>query len=115
MNEEFRSHPAATSGTVEEEDDEDSTPLPSKEDPRLTHAEVAKTMRLTYALCYASIQGRTLKDRHILLLDTMHREYLTMRHLIVGMSRATHGQFVHLPTLRDELALVKRASVRESS
>ena len=77
----------------------------------------SKTMRLTYALWYASIQGRTLKDKHILLLDTMHRDYFTMRHLIVGMSRATHGQYVHLPTLSAESALCRRAtrSVRDSS
>ena len=74
-------------------------------------------MRLTYALCYASIQGRTLKDKHFLLLDMMHRKYFTMRHLIVGLSRATHRKYVHLPTLSEELALVERAreSVRESS
>jgi len=117
MTDEFRKKPALKdrSGHVEEEEDEDSViqdEAIAREDLRLTHAEVSKTMRLTYALCYASIQGRTLKDRHILLLDTMHREYFTMRHLIVGVSRATHGQFVHLPTLRAEFALVKRA--RES-
>ena len=99
----------------DEDSDEEQKSSQGKEVLRLTHAEVAQTMRLTYALCYASIQGRTIRNKHILLMDTMHRKFFTMRHLIVGISSVAHGQYVHLPTLKAECALVQRAeSVRYS-
>ena len=66
---------------------------------KLSHAEASKNLRLTFALCYATVQGRTLRDKHIVLLDTRHR-FFTMRHLIVGLSRATAGRFVHVQSKR---------------
>ena len=47
------------------------------------------------------VQGKTCRDKHILLLDTSH-----MRTLIVGMSRATHGKYVHVATPFDEERLL---------
>ena len=62
---------------------------------KLPLAEVPLLLRLTHAMCYFTIQGRTLRDKHILLADT-HNEHFTIRSLIVGMSRATHGKYVHV-------------------
>ena len=61
------------------------------------------------------MQGSTLRKTHVLLFDTRHRNrrtresYFTMRHLIVGMSRATHGRYVHVPTSKQERYLMDRA------
>ena len=57
--------------------------------------EVPRLLRLTHAMCYFTIQGRTIRDKHILLSDTDH-PYFSVRNLIVGMSRATHGKHVHV-------------------
>ena len=51
------------------------------------------------------MQGKTCRDKHILLLDTSHK-HLDMRKLIVGMSRATHGKYVHVATPFDEERLL---------
>ena len=50
----------------------------------LTHDEASKYLRLTYALTYASIQGRTIRNKHICLLDASNPKFFTTRHLIVG-------------------------------
>ena len=73
----------------------------------LTLAEVAQFLRLAHGLCYASFQGRTVDD-HILLLDLAHQHF-HLRTLNVGMSRATHGKYVHLATWSQEQFLLKRA------
>ena len=52
-------------------------------------------------MCYYTIQGRTVRDKHIVLMDTGHRHF-SRRALIVGMSRATHGQYVHIATAKEE-------------
>ena len=57
--------------------------------------EIPYLLRLTHAMCYYTIQGRTLKDKKILLIDTEHPNF-SHRALIVGLSRATHGQAVHV-------------------
>ena len=57
--------------------------------------QVCELLRLTHAICYYTAQGRTERDRHIVLLDMDHR-HMSMRALIVGMSRATHGSYVHI-------------------
>ena len=57
--------------------------------------EIPYLLRLTHAMCYYTIQGRTIKDRRILLIDTEHPNF-SRRALIVGLSRATHGQVVHV-------------------
>ena len=75
----------------------------------LSHKEASTQLRLTYALTFASIQGRTIRDKHICLMDTHHKKYFTTRHLIVGVSRATHGSYVHVPTERQEELIMKKA------
>jgi hypothetical protein len=77
----------------------------------LDHADAAKYLRPTFALVYYTVQGGTLKDRHVTLLDTAH-SFFTMRHLNVGLGRVTHGSFVHIPTPNEENALLYHARRR---
>ena len=51
--------------------DDDNTGAPP-ETVELTHAEASANLRLCYSLCYANIQGRTLSEKHVCLLDTAH-------------------------------------------
>ena len=55
----------------------------------------AGQLRLTHALCYASVQGYTLRDKLIRLLDVKHHNF-TSRHLLVGMSRASSSTLVEV-------------------
>jgi hypothetical protein len=68
-----------------------------KKDERvsLPREEMCTQTRLSHAMCYYSIQGRTIKDRHIVLLDCNHH-FFGVRNLIVGLSRATHGDYLHI-------------------
>ena len=61
----------------------------------VTLADARTQLRLCHAQCYYTVQGRTVRDRHILLLDTGH-PYFSVRALIVGLSRATHGRYLHV-------------------
>ena len=70
----------------------------------LGHEEAAKILRLQHALVYANIQGRTMREKHICLMDTANRNF-TVRHLIVAVSRATHGRYVHVPTAAQEVKI----------
>ena len=74
----------------------------------VTHAEFARIFRPQHALVYANIQGRTMREKHICLLDTGNRNF-TVRHLIVAISRATHGKYVHVPDREQEAAVKKDA------
>ena len=58
-------------------------------------AEVCAQLRMAHAMCYYTCQGRTVRDRHIVLLDTTHQHF-SVRALIVGLSRATHGSWLHV-------------------
>jgi len=51
-------------------------------------------LRLSHAMVYAAIQGRTLKGS-VRLWDTGHRHF-TKTHLLVGVSRATSGLVVDI-------------------
>ena len=73
----------------------------------LNHGDASRYLRLRYAVCYFTIQGRTLRDQHILLLDKASRHF-TVRHLIVGLSRVTAGRFAHIPTRKQEADVVER-------
>ena len=70
----------------------------------LNHHDASKYLRLGYAVCYYTVQGRTIRGRRVLLLDTGHR-YFTMRHLIVGLSRVTtsSNMFVADPAMYRDL------------
>ena len=60
----------------------------------LTKVRAAEILRLQHALVYASIQGRTFRDKHIGLMD-LSNHYLTVRDIITAMSRPTHGKYLH--------------------
>ena len=62
--------------------------------------DVATMLRLTNAMCYYTMQGRTLNS-HVVLMDTEWSRF-SRRALIVGLSRATHGNLVHVATPQDE-------------
>ena len=52
-------------------------------------------LRMSHAMCFYTCQGRNVRDRHIVLLDTTHKHF-SVRALIVGLSRATHGRWLHV-------------------
>ena len=62
---------------------------------RLTREELLENLRLTHATTYYSAQSQTLEDQHV-CLHNLDRPVTTMRDVIVGMSRATEGRYVHL-------------------
>jgi len=108
----------------EEEPDEDDEDL--EEDPaegeipadlKLSYENASKWLRLTHARCYGSIQGCTMEKQHILLADTRvpegRRRHFTLRHLIVGVSRATHHDFVHVDPVY-EAAMMRGARMYAS-
>ena len=74
---------------------------------RLTYTEASQYLWLAHVLCYASVQGSTISE-HLLMLDLQHRHF-SMRSLIVGMSRATHGMFVHMATQEQQRNLLASA------
>jgi hypothetical protein len=59
--------------------------------------DVPLLFRLMHAMCYYTSQGRTFKDVDVFLCDAdgMQGDY-GKRALIVGLSRATHSDFVHV-------------------
>ena len=59
----------------------------------LTHAQVCQSLRLSYAITYASCQGLTLQGR--VRLETQSG-FLTTRHLYVGVSRGTSSELVEV-------------------
>jgi hypothetical protein len=60
---------------------------------KLTRGECVRSLRLAYALTYASCQGLTLKGRVRLETDSPN---MTLRHLYVGISRATAADLVEV-------------------
>ena len=59
----------------------------------LTHEQAVQSLRLCYALTYASCQGLTLPG--VVRLDTQSSHF-TMKHLYVGLSRATAADLVEV-------------------
>ena len=59
----------------------------------LTHPQVCQSLRLSYAITYASCQGLTLQGR--VRLETQSN-FLTTRHLYVGVSRGTSSELVEV-------------------
>ena len=71
-------------------------------------SDACRLLRPGYAVTYNALQGLTLSEKHIVLADVRHSHF-TARHLNVGMSRATHGRFVHILSSREQRALLQRA------
>ena len=57
--------------------------------------EASDNLRLCYAAVYQSCQGRTLRNQHVMLMDTQHIHF-SLRHLYVGASRVTSGEYLHI-------------------
>ena len=72
----------------------------------LNFDEASRFLRLRYAVCYFTIQGRTLRGQHILLFDK-GSPHFSVRHLIVGLSRVIAGHFAHIPTRKQEADFLK--------
>ena len=73
----------------------------------LKYSDVAKYLRLQHALVHACVQGRTMRNEHIGILDYCTRNF-TVRNMIVAMSRATHGQFVHVFSPEQQRGLLRQ-------
>ena len=73
---------------------------------------VCEQLRLTHSMCFYTVQGRTVRDRHIVLLDTANRNF-SVRALIVGLSRATHGSFLHVGDDASEATFVGPRFIRQ--
>ena len=100
--------PLLTEPEGEEADVEETST--KKSQVTLLLEDVPAVMRLTHAMCFYTVQGRTLRD-HTLLIDTNHPKF-SRRALIVGLSRATHGDYVHIASAEDqEIFLGKRRRV----
>ena len=74
--------------------------------------QVCEQLRLTHAMCFYTVQGRTVRDRHIVLLDTANRNF-SVRALIVGLSRATHGSYLHVGDEASEATFAGRRVIRQ--
>ena len=69
-------------------------------------------LRPSHAICYYTVQGRTVKDRHIVLLDTNHPHF-TVRSLIVGLSRVEDSKYLHIGDCNSERLFVGERKVRQ--
>ena len=68
-------------------------------------------MRPTHCLVYYTAQGRTFRDRTLLLLDVSAR-FFTLRHFIVGVSRVTSGEkYLRIASARQQEELMRQESV----
>ena len=56
--------------------------------------EATKHLRVGYAITYAAVQGRTLRES-VRLWDTAHRNY-TVRHLSMALGRAVSPDLIDL-------------------
>ena len=89
----------------------------SYETTRVPLDEACTQLRLCHAMCYYTRQGPRVRDRHIVLLDTRHKHF-SVRALIVGLSRATHGSYLHMgddnsEALFDGERVVRQKGVRK--
>ena len=77
----------------------------------LSLEEVAKLMRPTHCLVYYTAQGRTFRNRTLLMLDVSAR-FFTLRHFIVGVSRVTSGEkYLRIASARQQEELMRQESV----
>ena len=74
--------------------------------------DVCSQLRPTHAMCYYTMQGRTVKNRHLVLLDTSSI-YFSVRALIVGLSRVEKGSFLHIGDSTSQGLFVGERKVRQ--
>ena len=70
-------------------------------------------MRPTLCRVYYTAQGRTLRDQNVLLLDVSGK-YFTLRHFIVGVSRATAGSWLSIATTEQQQQYMRQDAVRQN-
>ena len=68
---------------------------------KLTHPQAAQHLRLACARTAASVQGITLRDQRLLLLDA-RSPYTEHRRLYVCMSRVTRGDYLHVASMEQQ-------------
>ena len=73
---------------------------------------VCSQLRPTHAMCYYTMQGRTVKNRHMVLLDT-DNQHFCVRSLIVGLSRVEKGSFLHIGDSTSQGLFVGKRNVRQ--
>ena len=61
---------------------------------KLTASQASRSIRLCYALTYASVQGLTIEGR--VGLDCASSQFFSWRHLYVGNSRATQNTLLEV-------------------
>ena len=76
---------------------------------KLTHPQAAQHLRLACARTAASVQGLTLRDQRLLLLDA-RSPYTDHRRLYVCMSRVTRGDYLHVATAEQQAILFGKAA-----
>ena len=79
----------------------------NREEIKLTYPQAAQHLRLACARTAASIQGITLRDQRLLLLDT-RSPYTDHRRLYVCTSRVTRGDYLHVATRQQQAKLFGR-------
>ena len=79
----------------------------NQEEIKLTYFQAAQHLRLACARTAASIQGITLRDQRLLLLDA-RSPYTDHRRLYVSMSRVTRGDYFHVATREQQAKLFGR-------
>ena len=77
----------------------------------LTHQEAIQFLRLACCRTYANLQGVTLRDEHLLLLDTQHR-HMCRRKLYVAVSRVTEGKYLHISSESQEEDVLRALELR---
>ena len=78
----------------------------SEKEIKLSHKEALIYLRLACARTAASVQGITLQDQRLLLLDVRSR-HMTHRHLYVCISRVTRGDLLHVATQEQQATLLR--------
>ena len=61
-----------------DEVDEDAEAIDLNKIPKriiLSHADFVCKLRMLYARCYYTVQGKTYRDTHVVLLDTSHKHF----------------------------------------
>jgi hypothetical protein len=76
---------------------------------KLSLKKAGQILRLQFALCYASIQGRTFRDKHIGLMR-YNGTLVNMRDIITATSRPTHSSFLHFINTEDTNQIFYAAS-----
>ena len=75
---------------------------------RLSWDDFQKKTRLTHALPYVYYQGKTVKDKKLMLMCVRHRHF-TMRHLILGLGRVQKSENVWICGSKYETVILDHA------